>query len=131
MDDPRPNPEDSPVGDTSKDKEREARRFYNSVFREVPTWLKVVYRGPLVIIAVVFAILATLGLPLVAGFALALIVASISANDGSGGALYWLGLWMIGLAVVGGLGGALIAVVAVWGATFDAIKRTWGLLRGE
>lgn len=120
---------DSPVGDTSADKEREARRFYNSVFREVPFWLKAAYRGPLIVLIILVALVVTLGLPLLAGVVALLVGAAIRQGDGS--VLYWLGVWIVGFVVVGGAGVLFVALYAFWSATLDAIKRSFGLLRGE
>lgn len=113
----------------TEDKEREARRFYNSVFREVPFWLKAAYRGPLIVLIILIALLVSIGLPLLSGVVALLVGAAIAQNDGS--ALYWLGVWLLGFVVVGGAGVLSVALYALWFATLDAIKRALGLLRGE
>ncbi len=120
----------NPVGDTSADKEREARRFYNSVFREVPFWLKASYRGPLLILIIVIALIVTIGLPLLAGWLTWLMFQAFTKSDAVV-LLRAFGLWVAGVAAIGAIGISVVVAISFWSATLDAIKRTLGLLRGE
>jgi uncharacterized BrkB/YihY/UPF0761 family membrane protein len=131
MDDLEFNPADSPVGDTSEDKEREYRRFYNSVFREVPFWLKAAYRGPLLVLVILIALVATLGLPILSGW-IVYVTISVALGDLAVGTLKAMpAIWLLGAIGIGGAGMFFVVLYAFWSATLDAIKRTLGLLRGE
>lgn len=120
-------PEDSPTGD----KEREYRRFYNSVFRDVPFILKAAYRAPLLLLIIVIALLVMLGAPAVTGFMFYTLMAVALGDTPASTWEGWIAVWFIGLAALGGAGTTLVVFYAFLTAILDAIKRTFGLLRGK
>ena len=95
----------------------------------IPLRLKIIYRVPPFLLTLYLAILVTILLPILIGW-LAGEIAKLLLVDQNVSFVYLLGLWGMGLAVIGGISASLIGTAAIWSATSDAGKRLWKYLRG-
>lgn len=124
MDKNRDKPEDS--GGVQK----EYRRIYNDVFNPLPFGIKLLYRGPLVLLEILLLVALTAVIPVVTGL-LIVYVLEVAAEGASLTMFRLVAAWVAGLMFLGGAGLTVVVLVAVWQAVVASLKRTWEVLRKQ